>query len=217
MVEPLFTRPLVDRPPSADYAPFELHHRVFTPRQCDRIIELGIGLPASDAELERVDADSDLATDGVLDTSVRDSVTAWLPPDESSAWIYRKLADIAQRANRRYGFDLVAFEEDLQFTTYGTPGAFYTWHQDGLDAPVSHRKLSMVVQLSDPATYRGAELQFFEVAEDYDDELLDDFTEQSSRRGTVVVFPSFEYHRVLPLRDGVRHSLVAWVSGTPFR
>jgi PKHD-type hydroxylase len=32
-----------------------------------------------------------------------------------------------------------------------------------------------------------------------------------------VVFPSFEFHRVLPLRRGVRRSLVAWVGGPPFR
>jgi hypothetical protein len=46
---------------------------------------------------------------------------------------------------------------------------------------------------------------------------LDAFTEASTRQGTVVVFPSLEYHRVLPLRSGVRYSLVSWVSGPAFR
>jgi PKHD-type hydroxylase len=211
MPEPLFDRPLMPRRPTPDYLPYEFHHRAFTPAQCARIVELGRTRPEGRAELEGTDGGA------VDDLGIRDSVTAWLPPGPDTDWIYEKLAVVAERANRRYGFELTGFEEDLQFTTYDRPGAFYTWHQDGLDSPVSHRKLSLVLQLDDPADYRGAELQFFEVAEDYDDEHLDAFTEASTRQGTVVVFPSFEYHRVLPLRDGRRHSLVAWVSGPPFR
>jgi PKHD-type hydroxylase len=158
-------------------------------------------------------------TDGseVADDSIRRSVTAWLPPTDETWWIYEKLAALAERANRRYGFDLTGFGEDLQFTIYDRPGAFYSWHQDGLDGNVATRKLSIVVQLTEPDEYRGGELQLFDVAEDYDDEELDAFTALTAERGTAVVFPSFEYHRVLPLRRGVRHSLVAWVSGPPFR
>ncbi|MFM7062103.1 MAG: 2OG-Fe(II) oxygenase [Actinomycetes bacterium] len=211
MPEPLDERPLLPRPTTPDYAPYEFHHRAFTPSQCARVVELGRSLPGGRGELEGVDGE------GVDDGRVRDSATAWLPPGPETDWIYEKLAVVAARANRRYGFELTGFEEDLQFTTYDRPGSFYTWHQDGLDSPVSHRKLSLVLQLDDPGAYHGAELQFFEVAEDYDDEHLDAFTEASSRQGTVVVFPSFEYHRVLPLRSGRRHSLVAWVSGPPFR
>ena len=211
MPEPLAERPLLPRPPTPDYAPYELHHRVFTATQCRKIVKLGQSLPVGRGELEGWDGD------GVDDDAIRDSATAWLTPGPDTDWVFEKLAAVAGRANRRYGFELNGFEEDLQFTSYDRAGAFYTWHQDGLDAPVSHRKLSMVVQLTDPEEYRGAELQFFEVAEDYDDDLLTGFTEASSRLGTVVVFPSFEFHRVLPLRSGTRHSLVAWVSGPPFR
>ena len=211
MAEPLVERPLLPHPARAPYASYELHHGVFTPKQCARIVARGLAEPTTDGVLEGIDGDE------VLDTSVRDSRTAWLPPADDTDWIYSKLAAVALKANRRYEFALTGFEENLQFTTYDRPGAFYTWHQDGLDGPVAHRKLSLVVQLSDPADYRGAELQFFDVAEDYDDDDLDAFTEASTRQGTVIVFPSLEYHRVLPLRDGVRHSLVSWVSGPAFR
>jgi PKHD-type hydroxylase len=211
MAEPLVERPLLPHPTRAPYASYELHHGVFTPKQCARIVARGLAEPTTEGGLEGIDGDE------VLDTSVRDSRTAWLAPADDTDWIYSKLAAVALKANRRYEFALTGFEENLQFTTYDRPGAFYTWHQDGLDGPVAHRKLSLVVQLSDPADYRGAELQFFDVAEDYDDDDLDAFTEASTRQGTVIVFPSLEYHRVLPLRDGVRHSLVSWVSGPPFR
>jgi PKHD-type hydroxylase len=204
-------RPLLVDRPGPPYQSHEIHPAVFTPRQCDRIVTLGLELVAADGLLE--------GTDGaeVADEGIRRSTTAWLPPTDETWWIYEKLATVAARANRRYGFDLTGFGEDLQFTTYDEPGAFYSWHQDGLDGNVAGRKLSMVVQLTDPAEYRGAELQLFDVAEDFDDDELDAFTVASSAHGTVVVFPSFEYHRVLPLRSGVRHSLVAWISGPAFR
>jgi PKHD-type hydroxylase len=204
-------RPTFQRPPAAAYQSQEIYQGVFTARQCARIVELGLSLPASDAALEAEGGD-EITADGI-----RRSRTAWIAPDADTEWIFEKLGRIVQRANRRYRFDLTGFGEDLQFTTYDQPGAFYTWHQDGLDGTVGTRKLSVVVQLSDPDDYRGAELQFFDVIEDLADYDLDEFTTAVRPQGTVVVFPSFEYHRVLPLRSGTRHSLVAWVSGPPFR
>ncbi|CAN5532008.1 hypothetical protein BH10ACT3_BH10ACT3_06490 [soil metagenome] len=211
MVEPLVARPVLPYPERAPYSSYELHHRVFTPKQCRRIIDFGLAQPTAGGGLEGADGFE------VVDPTVRDSTTAWLAPDSDTDWIYSKLAKVAQKANERYEFELTGFDENLQFTVYDRPGAFYTWHQDGLDGPVAHRKLSMVLQLTDPEEYRGAELQFFNVAEDYDDDMLDAFTEASTRQGTVIVFPSLEYHRVLPLRSGVRYSLVSWVSGPAFR
>lgn len=210
-MEPLTGRPLLPTPVPPPYQAFELHPKAFTERQCDHIIALGERLGADAAGLE--------GTDGaeVNDHTIRRSRTAWIAPDDDSWWIYDKLAKIAERANRRYGFDLTGFGEDLQFTVYDEPGAFYSWHQDGLDGGVAGRKLSVVIQLSDPDDYDGGEVQFFEVVDDYDADQLDEYTEQSRQRGTAVIFPSFEYHRVLPLRAGVRHSLVCWVSGPPFR
>ena len=35
--------------------------------------------------------------------------------------------------------------------------------------------------------------------------------------GNVIVFPSFLEHRVLPVTSNTRYSLVAWISGPPWR
>ena len=210
-MEPLLARPLLPGIVPPPYQAFEVHPKAFTPRQCERIVALGRSLVSAQAGLEGDDGDE------VNDESIRRSRTAWIAPDDDSWWIYDKLGAIAERANRRYGFDLTGFGEDLQFTTYDEPGSFYSWHQDGLDGGVADRKLSIVVQLSDPTDYAGGEIQFFEVVDDYDDEQLASYTYQAHQLGTAVVFPSFEYHRVLPMRQGVRHSLVAWITGPPFR
>lgn len=79
------------------------------------------------------------------------------------------------------------------------------------------RKVSVVVQLDDHDAYQGADLEFLEVATDYDSEELARYREESRVRGTAVTFCSFEYHRVTPLRSGVRRSLVGWVGGPPLR
>jgi PKHD-type hydroxylase len=217
MAEPLAVRPQLPRPTSPPYQPVQVFSGVFTPRQCERIVRIGSSLPADEAGLE--------GEGGAFSSNptLRKSRTAWISPGSDADWIFAKLAGVAFRANRRYGFDLSGFDEDLQFTTYEGPGAFYTWHQDGLDATVAVRKLSLVVQLSDPSNYEGAAVEFFGTCDDLDEDPPNDRrrhdgpVEPSSRRGAVLVFPAFEYHRVTPLRSGIRHSLVSWVSGPPFR
>ncbi|MGB0178111.1 MAG: 2OG-Fe(II) oxygenase, partial [Owenweeksia sp.] len=82
------------------------------------------------------------------------------------------------------------------------------WHMDFGAGEISHRKLSMTVQLSDPADYEGGDLEFM---------INQKVVTAPRTRGTVIVFPSFILHRVTPVTKGVRHSVVGWVSGTPFR
>ena len=36
-------------------------------------------------------------------------------------------------------------------------------------------------------------------------------------KGSIVVFPSFVYLRVIPVTKGTRYSLVCWAVGDPFR
>jgi PKHD-type hydroxylase len=82
----------------------------------------------------------------------------------------------------------------------------YGWHQD-FGGGIS-RKLSMAVQLSDPSEYDGGALQVMTSGEP-----------QSipKKRGMIAVFPSYILHQVTPVTRGSRQSLVAWVSGPPFK
>jgi PKHD-type hydroxylase len=174
------------------------------------LIASGEALAAAEAGLE------DGAERGA-DPGLRRAQVAWLGPEEGNAWAYDKLAGLTARANRVYGFELTGFIEDLQYTVYGQPGSFYTWHQDGLDGEVASRKVSLVVQLSDPGDYRGADLEFLDVVDDYSRAEQRRWLKASRGRGSVIAFPAFEYHRVTPLLSGVRRSLVCWVGGPRFR
>ncbi len=197
----------VERPP---WSTHEVRHDVFSAAECSAIVDCAAEWPIEGGGLESDEG----ATE---DPGIRSADITWLPACETTRWIFDRIDAVARAANQRYGFALSGFDEDLQFTSYDRRGSFYTWHQDGLDGPVAHRKLSVVVQLSDPQGYRGADLELFQVVEDYDADALEEFRSAIRTVGTAVVFPAFEYHRVTPLVSGVRHSLVSWVSGPPFR
>ena len=182
----------------------------FTPRQCARIVDLGLSLGAEEAFVGGSEADH------ASEEITRKSKTAWIEPDDAP-WIFEKLGKLAQRANKIYGFDLLGFTEDAQFTHYAEPGAFYDWHQDGLGGEVAVRKLAIVVQLSDPEDYDGGALEIFNIVHEYEPDDVIAWSEDARQLGSVIVFPAFEYHRVTPIVDGERYSLVCWIGGPPFR
>lgn len=206
--EPLEVRPIFPAAATRPYASHVVLPGAFSARQCERVVECGEANGADDARL---------AADEPLNDSLRRARVAWIAPEPDTAWLFDKLGGLARRVNRTYGFDLTGFGEDLQYTVYDEPGAFYTWHQDGLASEVSSRKLALVVQLSDPDSYEGCDLELFDTVADL---TADEQAEAAAERrglGTVVAFPAFEYHRVTPLQAGVRRSLVVWISGPPFR
>jgi PKHD-type hydroxylase len=153
---------------------------------------------------------------------IRDSFVCWL----GDWWIYRRLHPFFSEANKLTGWNF-QYEicEPIQFTKYGK-NQHYTWHRDGFEEPynkntagtaVNHigktRKLSMVCQLSDPSEYKGGELEF-----DYSepDNKKRNICSEIMQQGSLVVFPSFVYHRVRPVTEGTRYSLVVWNLGNSF-
>ena len=172
--------------------------QVFTPEELDAIIEIG-----KSVELEKA------STYGaVQDDKNRNSFVQFLFPNDLTNWVFAKLAGAIDAMNQQFfGFDLTGMEQGLQFTRYSAPGEHYDWHVDrGHLTPT--RKLSLSVQLNDPAEYKGGELQFKFGRKD---------TTVKKERGMVTFFPSYTLHRVKPVTQGTRYSLVAWISGPPFK
>ena len=100
-----------------------------------------------------------------------------------------------------------------QYTVYDADeGGRFDWHQDyGRDAgdPAREpRKLTLSLQLSDPAAYDGCDLQAQGSG-------LVDTAPRS--RGALVAFPSYVLHRATPITRGQRKSLVAWALGPDLR
>ena len=150
----------------------------------------------------------DLGETGGEKDKLRRSRVTWLQFEPRNIPVYQRLADIVADANaKHFRFDLVGLGEAAQLARYeSSDQGHYDWHQD-FGTPVS-RKLSITMQLTEPAKYEGGELEIFHGG----GSLV-----APKVRGTVIIFPSYQLHRVRPVTKGIRHSLVAWVSGPAFR
>ncbi len=141
---------------------------------------------------------------------IRRSQVSWLNKTPDTAWVFEKLAHIASSLNAQYyRFDLTGFGEPLQLTNYDqSEQGMYGWHQDYGGKLSPSRKLSLVLQLTDPSQYEGGNLQ-----------VMTGGQPQTVRkqRGLVAAFPSYVLHQVTPVTSGNRQSLVAWISGPAFR
>ena len=142
------------------------------------------------------------------ESDVRDSKISWLYPVDDMDWVFRKVTDITLNLNERFfKFDLFGLNEGFQFTNYEAPSGKYGKHVDrGMDMIV--RKLSISIQLTDPEEYEGGELYL------YDD---DKGTLMDKAQGTLILFPSYVLHEVMPVTKGERNSLVTWVTGKQFK
>lgn len=175
----------------------------FTTDELDRIERLGDSLTQQQADL----AGSGFGPGG--DPRIRITRTAWVPGTAETKWLYDRIHGVMMSVNRdAYQFELKGFTEQFQYTVYhGSEGGHYDWHLD-LGMKAMQRKLSLSLQLSDPASYEGCDLQF----------MAGHGIETAPRdRGTVIVFPSYTLHRVTPVTAGTRKSLVAWAGGPKFR
>ena len=141
-------------------------------------------------------------------SNVRKSNITWLNPADDMDWVFRKVTDIVLNLNEQFfKFNLFGINEGFQFTNYKAPSGKYGKHVDrGMNIPV--RKLSISIQLTNPEEYEGGELYL------YDD---DKGTLMDKTQGTLILFPSYVLHEVMPVTKGERNSLVSWVTGKSFK
>lgn len=109
-----------------------------------------------------------------------------------------------------WGYGLTNMEE-IQFSKYTDKNkSFYDWHFDtGIpDSQNKQRKLSAIALLSEPKDFEGGHL---ELKNNVDNKIL------LPKKGSVIVFPSFQEHRVTEITKGTRYSAVSWMKGEAFR
>lgn len=145
-----------------------------------------------------------------LDESIRKTEVVWVKPaTEIFDTIYHYI--VSANTNAGWNFEITGME-DVQLGRY-TDGGFYDWHMDTFapDEGNFQRKLSCVIQMTDPDTYEGGDLILKTGKNDTD---IHTFTR---KRGSVIVFPSMVYHKVTPVTRGTRYSAVAWMRGQAFK
>lgn len=175
--------------------------KAFSPEECNQIIKLGESTILNEGRIRKP-----INEDGV-DKAIRDSKICWIYPIDAS-WLYERLTYIITNLNDTYfKFNLFGLIEGLQFTKYESPSGHYGAHIDKSFNGIV-RKLSISVQLSDPQDYEGGDLV---VTISGSEDVL------PKEKGKLIAFPSYVLHQVKPVTKGTRYSLVAWVTGTPFK
>jgi len=138
----------------------------------------------------------------------RNSEIRWIRHQPESQWIYERFETLAKLANERiFQFHVTGIQDPLQFAQYG-PGQCFDWHLDFERGPSSNRKLSLVVQLTDPGEYQGGDLQIMVATQPFT---------VPRKKGCVILFPSFLLHRVTPIEAGTRLSVIGWIAGPCLR
>lgn len=151
----------------------------------------------------------------------RNSNISWLSDD----WIYRTIHPFIHEANKKAGWNFEwNYSEACQFTKYKL-NQHYHWHRDSWEKSYDRpndknyhgkiRKLSVTCQLTDGSEYEGGELDF--QPRDVEDPNIIIPCKEAKTRGSIIVFPSYVWHRVKPVTKGVRYSLVIWNLGYPFK
>ena len=98
---------------------------IFTPEQCQMIIEAGRSEPRNDAS---VGSDKGIKG-GVIDTKTRTSHISWIPFKKMHE-MYKQIEKTMKQTNgNHFGFDDMQITEMAQYTEY-PEGGFYDWHVD---------------------------------------------------------------------------------------
>ena len=207
------------------YHPFWFFKSALTPRFCDEVIKYALEQKETMA-ITGGYSNKSLTKDEVRNLKhKRNSDLVWL----SDRWIYKEIQPFVHQANKNAGWNFDwDFSESCQFTKYKL-NQYYDWHCDSWDkvydqpGTPSHgkiRKLSMTCQLTDGSEYSGGELEFD--FRNYDPPQRDEDKHvrkvpEILPKGSVIVFPSFLWHRVKPIKKGTRYSLVSWHLGQSFK
>lgn len=122
-----------------------------------------------------------------------------------------KIKEIFIQENKIYNYDLDYSTVNVQLTRYRV-GEFYEWHSDDLVLN-TYKKYNNVRKLTISTPLNIGEFE----GGDFEIMLMNNRKKINFEPGNSLIFPSFIEHRVLPVTKNTRYSLVAWISGPPWR
>ena len=170
---------------------------VFSKEECEKIIKISKKLKLFKGTTFRK-------------SNIRKSNITWLYPSDDMEWVFDKATNVILNLNEQFfKFDLTGITEGFQFTEYKSPSGKHGKHVDR-GTGMQIRKLSIVIQLTNPNEYEGGELKLY-------DGIDEESVIMNKEQGTLIAFPSYVMHEVTPLTKGKRNSLVTWVTGNSFK
>ena len=181
-----------------------------THKICDEIIDYGLSLKKQEGVI----------VGNKKRLKKRSSYVSWI----SALWIYKEILPFIKQSNVEAKWDLdIDKPETFQFTGYhGSKKQHYGWHTDSHLSQLEdkkhsnkYRKVSTTILLNDPNEYKGGDLEFYDYSPYPSKNKLS--TKHLKMKGTIINFPSFVWHRVTPVTEGTRYSLVVWHNGAKLK
>lgn len=171
----------------------------FSSRECDDIIAMSADLTYVTGRIVKH------GVRGVLDPAIRQSQLGFLRKGDSPAAdaVVDKVWGLLREFNAQVFHYTTTRMFQLQISRYvAEEGGHFAWHSDTLQEPDGFvRKLSFVLLLTDPSEFDGGAFE------------LQDVGRMDLKKGSVLIFPAPDLHRVTPVTRGVRMSLVTWAQG----
>ena len=200
---------------------FYVFDQALPSRLCDDLVQYGLEKNQKIALTGDFEDKKDKLTEKELAKlyESRNSNVVWM--DEP--WIYNAVQPFVREANINAGWNFQWQGSEVCHWTYYGKEQDYHWHQDSHHKPYGQntgwqegliRKLSVTISLVDGSSYEGGDLELFHQRSWKDNKPM--ISEQARNKGSITVFPSFVWHRVSPVTEGTRYSLVIWNLGKEF-
>jgi len=172
---------------------------------CQKIIDDCLLIPPENA----------VVGNNVVDESIRKSKVRFLnKSDTKYSHIFDTLWKTAIEANNDFFNVHITRLNFVQFAEYDSSyQGEYKRHHDVFwinNDPIYHRKLSCIIQLSDPNDYVGGDFEMTDGDSKPDAEGI-------RQQGSIIYFPSMFYHKANPVLRGTRYSIAAWFEGPKWR
>jgi PKHD-type hydroxylase len=174
---------------------------------CEYIIKESLKLPKEEAKIG-------VSTSSLKVDETRKSRISFIQKNNPLfEGVFDELWKMAIQANSDFFNFHITKLDYMQFAEYDSSyNGNYKRHHDVFwmnNDPKYHRKLSCVIQLTDPNDYDGGDLEIFS------DSKID--ATEIRTQGTVIFFPSFMEHQANPVTRGIRYSLTSWFDGPKWR
>lgn len=168
---------------------------LLTSKECDEIILYGNsrGWELGPSYVKENDIPKDDP-----DSRICYSVT---PHKDDLLWLWDKVHAQINENNKYYQYKLNG-PLTLYILKY-PEGGHIKLHGDALHEHTERRKLTLSIQLSDPADYFGGELSMLGASDNV----------APKEQGLCVMFPSFIQHQVHRVHTGERFSVIGWIEG----
>jgi len=175
----------------------------FSKKTCQKILDLGLKIPQQEATL---------GVDGTIDNNWRKSKIRFIQSnDPEFQFLFDDIWKMGIQANREWFNFHITNLSYIQLAEYDSSyQGEYKKHHDvfWINKDNYHRKLTCVIQLSDPNDYEGGDFEMFDLTSgQYPNK------EDLRQQGTAIFIPSFTPHQAHPVTKGTRYSIAVWFEG----